>query len=84
MAVVYVFFLVWMCSSVSPILYTCTYTRDLPYLMKGSGRLLTYPTPLKNGTASARTSDPGASIGRVRGRTIQMRERISRQSRCEA
>jgi hypothetical protein len=27
------------------------------------------------GTASARTSDPGASIGRVRGRTIQMRER---------
>jgi hypothetical protein len=36
----------------------------------------------KNGAASARTSDPGASIGRVLGRTIQMRERISRRSRC--
>jgi hypothetical protein len=32
--------------------------------------------------ASARTSDPGASIGQVLGRTIQMRERISRRSRC--
>jgi hypothetical protein len=31
-----------------------------------------------NGTASARTSDPGASIRRIRDRTIQMRERISR------
>jgi hypothetical protein len=36
------------------------------------------------GTASARTSDPGASIGRVCGRTIQMRERINRRSRCDA
>jgi hypothetical protein len=32
----------------------------------------------------ARTSDPGASIRRVRGRTIQIREGISRRSRCEA
>jgi hypothetical protein len=28
---------------------------------------------LKNGAASARTSDPGASIGRVLGRTIRMK-----------
>jgi hypothetical protein len=35
------------------------------------------------GTASVRTSGPGASIGQVRGRTIQMSERISRRSRCE-
>jgi hypothetical protein len=28
---------------------------------------------IRNGTASARTSDPGASIGRVLGRTIRMR-----------
>jgi hypothetical protein len=66
--------------------YECTDT-IFTFLIDLTQKKIFVDKVLKNGAASARTSDPGANIGRVLGHTIRMKgvyqpSIVARRSKC--